>query len=247
MEIERIVERIYKLSKKNHRTTLLSETIMEVLGNSEKIFNTNEKNTTIFKEIIKTQNCRGVYCRLAERYSVKKQRIFIIQDCMIEKMYLADAKRRFQKLETNEEKLNADINMTGLDNKTLDILTELHCKKVKDIFEIEEKYLKEVFRIRQVEYKRLVIRLNELGISAPEKKDHHVKLLEELDMTPRAYKYIKGNGICTNMDFIRNINSLLNDPKISDVTKKQIKDLYIRVRNELDVIEPEEQNKNFNK
>lgn len=246
MEIERIVERIYKLSKKNHSATLLPETIMEVLGNSKVIFNSNEKNTTIFKEIIKTPNYKGVHSRLAERYSLKHQRIYLIQDAMIEKMYLRDAITRFEKLETNEEKLNANINTTGLDNKTIELLKELHCEKIKDIFEIEEEYLKEIFRIRQMDYKKLMARLKKLGISAPEKKENHVKLLEELDMTPRAYKYIKENGICTNLDFIRNINNLLNNPKITDVTKKQIKDLYKRVKEELNINEPEE-DKNYNK
>lgn len=245
MEIERIVKRVQQVLKKSHSTNISSSTMVEILTYSKKIFN-DKKHIDIFKEIITTENVRGIYSRLAKVYNVKPQRIIQIEQSIIEKIFLVEAKTTFENIKSNEEKLNVDISKLGLNKKLTNFLEELHCCKIKDIFGLDIEYLKIICATRKINYEEIFERIKVLKITPP-KTECGVKLIEELDMSPKAYKYIKENGICTNRELLRNINRLLSNPKLKESTKQQIKNLYERIKEELNETDINEDNINYDK
>ncbi len=220
MEIERIVERIYEICRKTHRSSLLPETIMELLGNSKTIFGADERNSQMFREIILTEKPWGIYAKLAEEYNIKQQRILILKDKMIEKMYLSDAKTRFSKLKTNEEKVEASIDTLGLKNEIIDALKKLECEKVKDIYGLDDEDL------RRLDKRSILERLNTLGIQKPIIKNKCIRDIKTIDMGPSTYGELFKNGIKTNYELVERINEIIENPNINPTKKQKILDLY---------------------
>lgn len=231
IEINQIVKRIFKISEQAKRNKVLPETLLEIVGNSEKLYNSNEKYTYIFRQIATTKNRSGMQNQLAKEYGVRHQRISQIYLSMIERMYLEDAIKRFEKLETNEDKLEASIKNLNLNIDAYNLLIELHCKKIGDIFNIDEDYLNDIFISRQMNYQDIKDRLDILKIinpSAPEtsKEQKHLKTIEELTIPLKVYRYLKWNHVNTTYDLMIKINNLMLEPSIPEDVKKLIKDLY---------------------
>ena len=229
LEIEQVVKRIFKISDQLKRNRILPETLLEIVGDSEKLYNSSEKYTYIFKQIATTKNRSGMQYQLAKEFDVKHQRISQIYLNMIERMYLEDSIKRFKKLETNEDKLKSSIKNLNLDFNIYNTLTELHCKNVEDIFNIDEDYLRELFMSRYMNYQDLKDRLEALNITNPSKEDSkekHLQAIEELNIPLKVYRHLKWNHINTTYDLKIKINDLMLEASIPEDIKKLIKDLY---------------------
>lgn len=223
--IEQVVQRIFKLSQKNGRKRALPETILEIFANSKTLFDSNEKYTEIFRRIITSKNQNGIQYELAKEYNVKHQRVSQIYLNMLERMFLKDTIIRFEKFKTNDEKLETSIDNLNIDKKTHDLLIELHCRRIKDIFEIDEQYLEDIFLKKNVDYKNLKNRLDILKIEKP-KKTNHLVSIEELTIPLVVYKHLKNNHINTTHDLMFRINDLMLEPSIPEDVKKQIRRIY---------------------
>lgn len=226
MEKEEIKKRVYKILNKTHSGQITDETMMEIISESKTIVGASERNSTIFRQIIMNENQKGIYAKLAQIHNIKLQRIFQLEQYMIEKIYLSDAIKYFNKISTNEEKINEDIEKLGLNNKIEKFLKELHCHKIKDIFNIDEEYLKKISIEKNIDYKIIFDRIKKVGLQKPEDKQKHIKNIEDMDMSSKTYKHLKRNNINTNQDLVNKINELLNNPTIPEESKKQIKQLY---------------------
>ena len=239
MELVRIVERIYERSKKTHRGRLLPETILEILSNSEIIFDSNERSTKIFKEIIKTENPRSIHTILAKEYNIKLQRIFQIEQEMIEKMFLSDAKKRIERLKPGEIE-ESSIEILGFNNKIMDIFEELHCVKIKDLLDIDEEYLKTRCTKLGIDYKIIKNRLKLLNIKPINNRKTYLKPIEELNMPLQTYRFLKKNNINTNQDIILKIDELIRKaPDGRYKIKEQIERLYNEIVEEFDIHDAE--------
>ena len=235
MEIERIVKRIYERCKKTHRGKLLPETILEVLDNSEIIFESDERLTKIFKEIIKTENISNIYATLGRKYNLKPQRICQLEHEMIEKMFLADAKKRIKNLKP-EEIEESSIEILGFNNKIMGVFEELHCKKIKDLLDIDEEYLKVRCMRVNVDYKTITNRLKLFNIKPINNRKIYIKPIEELNMPPQTYRFLKKNNIKTNQDIVVKIDELISiAPDGKYKIKEQVERLYNEIAEEFDI------------
>lgn len=240
MEAAKIINRIYDILKKNHRGKISTNTIVEILNYSEEIFNNNQRYIDIFKELITTSQPWGVYLRLAQKYNVKPQRITEIEKQISKNIYLLEAKRFFEQKITNDEKLDAYIGKLGLNNKIMELLEELHCYKIRDIFDIDEIYFKEICKEKNIDCNEIFERIKILKINPPRKIINKIKLIEELNMPPQTYKFLKKNNINTNQDIVLKIEELIcKAPDGKYKIKEQIKRLYDEIIEEFGLLDKE--------
>ena len=191
MEAAKIINRIYDILKKNHRGKISTNTIVEILNYSEEIFNNNQRYIDIFKELITTSQPWGVYLRLAQKYNVKPQRITEIEKQISKNIYLLEAKRFFEQKITNDEKLDAYIGKLGLNNKIMELLEELHCYKIRDIFDIDEIYFKEICKEKNIDCNEIFERIKILKINPPRKIINKIKhKFEIINFNERVSKYL---------------------------------------------------------
>lgn len=227
-------KRIREILSKTHNNHISDDTIKEFINNPNLVLETREKNVQIFNDIIESENERGIYDELAQKYNVDFRRIRQVEKTMIEKLHFYDVKQRIKKL-TKEEILKSSIEILEFDTRTANLLKQIGCTKVEDILTMDKNYLNKKCNVTYgVDYRKVTERIEMLEINENDNQTVYIKPIEELDMLSETYGYLKKKNISTNKELFENIEKLKSDAKEQIIIRKQLKELYEQIKEEFD-------------
>lgn len=232
-----IISNFYEKAKRfiSEEIKLEQETIDQIISDEPKIFELNERDTRIIRDLIGvyTNGTMEKIARITRKIgNISVQRTQQIVEKSIMYIYATDYKIKTQKAQ-KQKPIEISLRNSGIENLPLkkEVIEKLKTKgfiKIKDFEDLtKDSFIKacSLLEINDKDKRKLLNYLSEIGITITKKQVIGTKI-SKTDVSDETYKFLQEHEIYTYEKLKENIYQILNSRQLSANIKEKLETLY---------------------